>query len=86
MDFAFVRATDAERTDPAEAFGMATQTGEILGVTRVVLPFVDQSAIRDEADRESVVDAIRRALPAAEPPESNFIWSRRSPRQNLDGY
>jgi hexulose-6-phosphate isomerase len=35
-------------------------------VTRIVLPFVDNSAIRDDADRDAVVDTLQRALPAAE--------------------
>lgn len=65
MDFTFVRATDAERTERIdrliELLGQARQ----IGVTRMVLPFVDSSAIRDEADRDAVVDTLRRALPAA---------------------
>jgi L-ribulose-5-phosphate 3-epimerase len=35
-------------------------------VTRIVLPFVDNSAIRDDADRDAVIDTLQRALPAAE--------------------
>jgi hexulose-6-phosphate isomerase len=66
MDFAFVRASDADRSARLKHLAWLLKQAKSVGVTRVVLPFVDQSAIRDQADRESVVDAIRRALPAAD--------------------
>jgi len=65
MDFAFVRSTDAERLARLEHLLWFLGQAKLLGVTRVVLPFVDRSAIRDAADRECVVDSIRRSLPAA---------------------
>ena len=66
MDFAFVRSGDAERTERLARLGWLLGQAKRLGVTRIVLPFVDQSAIRDVADREAAVDALDRALPAAE--------------------
>ncbi|HEX3745486.1 MAG TPA: sugar phosphate isomerase/epimerase family protein [Bryobacteraceae bacterium] len=66
MDFAFVRATDRERAERLQHLEWLLNQAGIVGITRVVLPFVDQSAILDESDFESSVDTLRRALPAAE--------------------
>jgi hexulose-6-phosphate isomerase len=66
MDFAFVRAADAERAARLEHLEWLLQQAKLAGITRIVLPFVDQSAVRDEADFEAVVDSLRRVLPAAE--------------------
>jgi L-ribulose-5-phosphate 3-epimerase len=66
MDFAFVRATEAERAERLSHIEWLLAQAQIVGVTRVVLPFVDQSAIRDQADFEAVIDTLRRALPLAE--------------------
>jgi L-ribulose-5-phosphate 3-epimerase len=65
MDFAFVRATDAERTERIGRLVALLGQARQIGVTRVVLPFVDSSSIRDEADRAAVIDTLQRALPAA---------------------
>src|SRR5581483_2580753 len=54
MDFAFVRASDADRSARLKQLEWLLQQAKSTGVTRVVLPFVDQSAIRDQADQESV--------------------------------
>jgi L-ribulose-5-phosphate 3-epimerase len=66
MDFTFVRATDAERTERIAHLAWLLGQARRIGVTRVVLPFVDSSAIRDAADREAVIDTLQRALPTAE--------------------
>jgi L-ribulose-5-phosphate 3-epimerase len=66
MDFTFVRATDAERTERIAHLGWLLGQARRVGITRMVLPFVDNSAIRDEADRDVVIDTLQRALPAAE--------------------
>jgi L-ribulose-5-phosphate 3-epimerase len=66
MDFAFVRATGAEREERLERLRWLMRQAARIGVTRVVLPFVDQSAIGDAADQDAAVDALERALPAAE--------------------
>lgn len=65
MDFTFVRATDAERAERIGRLIALLGQARQIGVTRMVLPFVDSSAIRDEADRDAVVDTLQRALPAA---------------------
>jgi hexulose-6-phosphate isomerase len=65
MDYAFVRATDAERKERLEYLIRLLGRAQRIGIRRVVLPFVDQSAIYDEADRDAVVETLCRALPAA---------------------
>ncbi len=65
MDFTFVRATEEERAERIARLIALMDQARGIGVSRVVLPFVDSSAIRDEADREAVVDTLHRALPAA---------------------
>jgi hexulose-6-phosphate isomerase len=66
MDFTFVRATDAERTERIARLEWLLGRAQRIGMTRIVLPFVDNSAIRDEADRDAVIDTLQRALPAAQ--------------------
>jgi len=66
MDFAFVCASDAEREERLERLDWLLRQAACIGVTRMVLPFVDQSAIRDAADQDAAVEALQRALPTAE--------------------
>jgi len=65
MDFTFVRATEAERTERIAHLRWLLEVAQQLGVTRMVLPFVDSSEIRDDADRDAVIDALEQMLPAA---------------------
>jgi hexulose-6-phosphate isomerase len=65
MDFTLVRATPVELTERTAHLEWLLAQGRRIGVTRVVLPFVDSSAIRDEADRAAVIETLQRALPAA---------------------
>jgi len=65
MDFPFVRATAAERAERGEHLERLLGRARRIGVTRMVLPFVDQSAILTEDDRSAVVQAIQGALPFA---------------------
>ena len=65
MDFTFVRATEPERTERIARLIWLLEQARQIGVTRMVLPFVDSSAVRDEADRAAVIDTLNRALPAA---------------------
>jgi hexulose-6-phosphate isomerase len=65
MDFTFVRATGPEKAERIAHLLWLLEQARRIGVTRVVLPFVDSSAIRDEADREAVIDTLNAALPAA---------------------
>src|ERR1017187_2097410 len=59
MDFAFVRATDNERTERLRHLEWLLGQANAVGITRVVLPFVDQSAMRNEADFAAGVDGVR---------------------------
>ena len=56
-------------------------------MTRIVLPFVDNSAIRDEADRDAVIDTLQRACRRPKRQGSNCIWrvslGRRISRRSL---
>jgi hexulose-6-phosphate isomerase len=65
MDFPFVRATAAECTERIANLERLLSQARRIGVRRIVLPFVDQSAIRDDADRDAVIDTLQRVLPAA---------------------
>ena len=65
MDFPFVRATAAERAERLQHLEWLLGQARQIGVTRVVLPFVDQSAILDQADRTAVVEAVNGGLPRA---------------------
>ncbi len=65
MDFPFVRATAGARAERLQHLEWLLGQARQIGVTRVVLPFVDQSAILDEADRSAVVEAVNGALPRA---------------------
>ena len=66
MDSTFVRATDAEKTDRIAHLAWLLGQARRIGVTRIVLPFVDSSAIRDDADRDAVIETLQHALPVAE--------------------
>ncbi|MBZ5723465.1 MAG: sugar phosphate isomerase/epimerase [Acidobacteriia bacterium] len=65
MDFAFVRASEADRALRLDKLVWLLGEARQIGVTRIVLPFVDQSAICNEADRDAVVEVLQRVLPVA---------------------
>lgn len=65
MDFTLVRATEVERVERLTHLRWLLQAAQRMGVTRMVLPFVDSSEIRDDTDRDAVIDTLQRALPSA---------------------
>jgi hexulose-6-phosphate isomerase len=66
MDFPFVRASDAQLTERVAKLEWLLGQAHHAGVKRIVLPFVDQSAIHSDDDRDSAIEALHRSLLAAE--------------------
>ncbi|ABF41849.1 Xylose isomerase-like TIM barrel [Candidatus Koribacter versatilis Ellin345] len=66
MDFPFVRCTAQERAERLAQLQQILKNGRKVGVLRVVIPFVDISAIKTDDDFRDVVNAMRSALPYAE--------------------
>ena len=66
MDRPLLRCTDGERAERLEELRRVMKNARAVGVNRVVLPFVDASAIRDENDFAAVRDALRAAMPIAD--------------------
>jgi L-ribulose-5-phosphate 3-epimerase len=66
MDFPLLRCAPAERAERVERFRWLLGRCQTLGVQRVVLPFVDASAIRDELERGQVAGFCREVLPLLE--------------------
>lgn len=62
----FVRVSQADRQKHVETFLWLLGRCPLLGINRVVLPFVDNSRIETEEDREIVIEILRQVLPVAE--------------------
>ncbi len=65
MEFPFIRATDADRLQRIDHLISLIGKAREAGIRRIVLPFVDASAIHDAADRDAVIDSLMRVMPAA---------------------
>ncbi|SDI27593.1 hexulose-6-phosphate isomerase [Pseudomonas flavescens] len=66
MDRPLLRCSQAENVELIERLHWLLGICPELGVGRVVLPFVDASRIRDQAERDQVVANLRQVLPQAE--------------------
>lgn len=66
MDRPLLRCTAQENTELLARLEWLLGICAQMGVGRVVLPFVDASRIRDEAERDQVVANLRQVLPQAE--------------------
>lgn len=66
MDKPLLRATGPEIEERTETLVWLLGQGAMLGVKRVVLPFVDASRIDSEAELEAVVEVLRSVLPDLE--------------------
>lgn len=66
MDKPLVRASTAELAERLEKFEWLLEQCHKANIMRVVLPFVDQSAINTAAEGKSVAEALWRILPIAE--------------------
>lgn len=62
----FVRATESERAERLNQLQWLIGQCQQLGISRIVLPFVDQSAITTPAEEESVAQSLVQILSAAE--------------------
>jgi L-ribulose-5-phosphate 3-epimerase len=66
MDFPLVRCMEAERVErEAHLHALIPIAGRI-GAKKMVLPFVDQSRMVHEEEKDSVIGVLQRALPVAE--------------------
>jgi L-ribulose-5-phosphate 3-epimerase len=66
MDKPLVRCSPQELEERLRELALILRHGRGLGVNRVVIPFVDASAIGSAEDFAAVQDALKAALPAAE--------------------
>jgi L-ribulose-5-phosphate 3-epimerase len=66
MDKPLVRATRGELAERLAKLEWLLGQCHKMGIRRVVLPFVDQSAITTSAEGKGVIEALQRVLPTAE--------------------
>jgi len=66
MDFPLIRCTPSELAIREQHLHELIPIAARIGAWRMVLPFVDQSSIATEAERQQVIDILNRALPIAE--------------------
>jgi hexulose-6-phosphate isomerase len=66
MDKPLFRCGQQEVTERLQELALILRNGRALGVNRVVIPFVDASAIRSHEDSIAVEDALKAAMPLAE--------------------
>jgi L-ribulose-5-phosphate 3-epimerase len=66
MDKPLVRASKVEVGDRLSMLFRLMRRGQLLGVNRIVLPFVDASRIESDRDFEDAVSALNTALPVAD--------------------
>lgn len=66
MDRPLVRASAGELAERLAVFDWLLGRGALLGVNRMVVPFVDASRIETDEEFEGVVSTLRRILPMAE--------------------
>lgn len=65
MDFPLLRCTDEERAEREGVLHWLLRRAEKIGASRLVLPFVDASAMRTEEEKSIVLRILERALPLA---------------------
>ena len=66
MDFPLIRCTQEERNYREQHLHELIPIASRIGAWRIVLPFVDQSKISTEEEKQQVIDILNRALPVAE--------------------
>jgi L-ribulose-5-phosphate 3-epimerase len=65
MDLPFLRTTGHERDDRIKKLKWLLSRCAALGISRVVIPFVDQARINSEAEIQEVLDVLEALLPTA---------------------
>jgi L-ribulose-5-phosphate 3-epimerase len=66
MDKPFLRTSEAEQTQLIEKMEWLLARCKSLGISRIVIPFVDSSRIENREEEAQVISILRRILPAAE--------------------
>jgi L-ribulose-5-phosphate 3-epimerase len=66
MDVPLIRCSPAERDRRERHLHDIIPIAKRIGATRIVLPFVDNSKINGEYERQTVIAILKRALPVAE--------------------
>lgn len=66
MDFPLIRCTAAERAEREAHLHELIPIAQRIGAWRIVLPFVDNSRIATEAEKQEVAAILERALPVAQ--------------------
>jgi hexulose-6-phosphate isomerase len=66
MDFPLIRCTTEERAQREQHLHELIPIAARIGAHRIVLPFVDQSRITTEDEKQAVIDVLQRALPLAQ--------------------
>ena len=65
MDKPLVRATPEELEERLDMLFWLLRRGQLLGINRIVLPFVDASRIETQAEFEGVIEILKRVEPVA---------------------
>jgi hexulose-6-phosphate isomerase len=66
MDIPLLRCSPAERTRREQHLHDLIPIAKMIGANRIVLPFVDNSKISGDYEKQTVLDILQRALPIAE--------------------
>jgi hexulose-6-phosphate isomerase len=66
MDFPLIRCTDGEREERERHLHELIPIAKRIGARKMVLPFVDQSRMANEGEKQQVIGVLQRALPVAE--------------------
>jgi hexulose-6-phosphate isomerase len=66
MDFPLIRCTSDERIQREQHLHELIPVAARIGANRIVLPFVDQSKIATEDEKQAVIEVMQRALPVAQ--------------------
>jgi len=66
MDVPLIRCSPAERDRREQHLHDLIPIAKHIGATKIVLPFVDNSKINGEYEKQAVIEILKRALPVAE--------------------